>query len=228
MNYFSNRTEAGALLADQIADQYSGDNTLVIALSEGAVLVGAEIAKRIHSSLYIFASQKVAGDSDGEATALGSAGVFSYNTAVALGALEEDAEAFRMYTDQRSLNEFLKLNHVAGKDGTIPRQLLKRHTIILVSDGLNNALSLEIAAHFLKGIDIKKLIIATPIASGQAIDKMHILVDQIFCLRSVESFMGANHYYNLNALPDDKTVVEIMQKIVLNWNQTDTKLAANN
>ncbi len=228
MNYFPDRTAAGNLLADQVAVQFSGDNTLVIALSEGAVVVGAEIARRIHCSLYIFASQKVAGDSDGEATALGSGGVFSYNTAIAFGALEEDADAFRMYTDQRSLNEFLKLNHVAGKDGTIPRQLLKRHTIILVSDGLNNALSLELAAHFLKGIDIKKLIIATPIASGKAIDKMHVLVDQIFCLRSVESFIGVNHYYDLNAIPDDKTVVEIMQKIVLSWDRTDTESAANN
>jgi predicted phosphoribosyltransferase len=87
----------------------------------------------------------------------------------------------------------------------------------LVSDGLHNALSLEIAAYFMHTIDLKKLVIATPIASGQAVDKMHISVDQIFCLRSVENYISTNHYYDKNDIPDDKTVVDIMQNIVLNW-----------
>lgn len=216
MNYYKDRSEAGKLLAEQL-EEYFGKNCAVVALSEGAVLVGAEIAKQIHSTLFILTTQHADGEPDGAGTAIGSKGVFSYNTATSLGELEEDADAWRMFTDQRSINEFQKLNHIAGKDGTIPKQLLKRHYVILVSDGLNSALSLEIAAHFMHSLDLKKLIIATPIASVQAVDKMHISVDQIICLRAVENYISTNHYYETNDIPDDKTVVEIMQNIVLNW-----------
>ncbi len=216
MNYFKDRAEAGRLLADKLVG-FKGQNCAVVALSEGAILVGAEIAKPLYSTLFILTTQHADNNVEGLGTALGSGGVFSYNTSVSLGELEEDAETWRMFTDQRSMNEFQKLNHIAGKDGTIPKDLLKRHVVILVSDGLHSAFSLEIAAHFMHTIELKKLVIATPIASTVAIDKMHISVDQIFCLRSVDNYISTNHYYENNDIPDDKTVVETMQNIVLNW-----------
>lgn len=216
MNYFNDRVEAGQLLSDQL-NGYAHESCAVIALSEGAVLVGAEVAKKIHAALYIFSAQNAEPDRNSAGTAIGSGGAFSYNTRISMGELEEDAEAHRYFTAKHQMDEFLELNKIAGKDGTIPRELLKRHNVILVSDGLNSALSLEIAAYYLRPISIKKLIIATPIASGPAIDKMHILVDQIFCLRSVEGFISTNHYYDSNDIPDDETVVKIMQNIVLSW-----------
>lgn len=215
-NYFADRTDAGKLLASQLGD-YKNKNTVVIALSEGAVVVGAEIAKSLHCSLFILATQEIDPERPGSGTALSSGGAFSYNTGISLGGLEEDAESYRFFTSKQNIDEFQKLNRVCGKDGTIPKQMLKRHNVILVSDGLRSALSLEVAAYFMHGIDIKKLIIATTVASGQAIDKMHILVDQIFCLRSVEEFISTSHYYEKDDVPDAKTVVNIMQNIVLNW-----------
>ena len=216
MNYYKDRKQAGQMLANELAG-FKGQSCAVVALSEGAVVVGAEIAKQIHSTLFILTTQHADDQAEGIGTALGSGGIFSYNTGTSLGELEEDAEAWRTFTNQRSINEFQKLNHVAGKDGTIPKQLLKRHVVILVSDGLHSALSLEIAAHFMHTLDLRKLVIATPIASSQAVDKMHISVDQIFCLRSVENYISTNHYYENNDIPDDKTVVETLQNIVLNW-----------
>ena len=226
-NFYQDRKQAGELLGHYLS-VLGQENSAVIALSEGGVLVGAEIAKRLHSSLFIFASQKVDGSQEDASTALGSRGVFSYNTSYSFGQFEEDVENYRMYTDQRSMNEFQSLNRIAGRDGTIPKLMLKRHNVILVSDGLNSALSLEIAAHFLHAIDIKKLIIATPIASMEAVNKMHSLVDQIFCMRSVESFVSVNHYYEKNDIPDDKTVVDIMQNNVFKWSNEEPQTAANN
>jgi len=217
VDFFDDREQAGKLLAKELSI-YRGGSVAVIALSEGAILVAAEIAKKIHSSLFIFASQRADSEAVGLDAAINSGGAFSYNTSFTLGQYEEQADEARLFKTQRSMWEFQKLNHVAGRDGTIPKQMLKRHVVILVSDGLNSALSLEIAADFLHPLDIKKLVIATPIASLEAVDKMHILVDQIFCLKSVEDYISTSHYYRKSVIPDDKTVVKIMQNIVLNWN----------
>jgi putative phosphoribosyl transferase len=224
--YFEDRSDAGHQLA-KLLTQYGGQNTAVIALSRGAISIGSEIAKKLHASLAIFAVEDSNSQEENPATALTSGGVFSYNTGFSLGDLEHDKDALRFFTDQRHLNEFLSLNHIAGRDGSIPREMLNRHNIILVSDGLENALSLQVAAQYLEPVQYKKLVLATPIASAEAIDKMHIMVDQIFCLNSVENFLGSDHYYKDNHIHDDLTVVEMIQKIVLNWSYDEPNPAAN-
>ncbi len=227
MNYFKSRVDAGIQLADRIFG-LGNDNIAVIALSRGAILVGQEIAKKTHGSLFIFTTDEVSSGGEMLGSSIDSGGAFSYNTAFSLGELEEDENALRFFTDQRHMDEYQELNHVAGKDGVIPKEMLNRHIIILVSDGLNSALSLQIATEFLRPISTKRIILATPVASGEAIDKMHILVDQIFCLSSVENYISTSHYYENNDIPDDKTVVETLKNIVLNWPSGDTKVAANN
>lgn len=227
MHYFKSRTVAGKQLAQNIFGLKT-DNIAVIALSRGAILVGAEVAKKTHASLFIFTTDEVTDEGEIPSSAIDSGGAFSYNTAYGLGELEEDESAIRFFTDNRHMNQYQKLNHVAGKDGVIPKALLRRHTVILVSDGLHNALSLQIATKFLRPISVKNIILATPVASAEAIDKMHILVDQIFCLSSVANYISTNHYYENNDIPDDKTVVEMMQNIVLNWPPAAPNPAANN
>ncbi len=227
MHYFTNRSEAGKVLAEQLQNLES-QNVAVLALSKGAILTAKEIAKKLHSALYIFAVDDYGNSGDNlSMTALMSGGAFSYNTGFSLGELEEDLAAVRFFADQQHINEYLRLNYITGRRGTIPRELLNRHHIILVSDGLNSALSLQIASQYLAPIQTKKIILATPVASAVAIDRMHILVDQIFCLSSVDNYIGTDHYYSDNQIPDDKTVVETIQNIVFAWPDTDQNLAAN-
>jgi putative phosphoribosyl transferase len=222
LHYYKNRTETGKVIAKKLFGIDTG-NVAVIALSRGAIVVGAEIAKKVHASLFIFTTDDVANVGDNPGSAIFSGGAFSYNTAFSLGELEEDKEALRFFTDKRHMDEYQALNKVAGKNGIIPKELLRRHTVILVSDGLHNALSLQIAAEFLRPIEVKKVVLTTPVASAEAVDKMHVLVDQIFCLSVVENYIATNHYYENNDIPDDKTVLETMQNIVLNWPDADTK-----
>jgi predicted phosphoribosyltransferase len=78
-------------------------------------------------------------------------------------------------------------------------------------------MSLDVAADYLKPIAVRKIVVATPLASIAATDRMHILADQIFCLSILENYFGTDHYYDDNTIPDHKTVVEIMKNIVYSW-----------
>jgi predicted phosphoribosyltransferase len=95
--------------------------------------------------------------------------------------------------------------------------LLRGHTVILVSDGLSNGFSLDLAAQFLKPINTKKLIVATPLASVPAVDRMHILADEIFCLSVVQDYMTTDHYYDTQDVPSHEKVVKTIEQIVLHW-----------
>lgn len=217
MQYFKSRSEAGKLLAEKLAP-HCKENTAVVALSEGGVVVGAEIAKKLHSSLYLLASEDIMLPREPAPVAImSSAGTFTYNSGMSVGQLEEATEDYRSLIDQERFEAFQKLNRIIGKDGAIKKSLLKRHTVIFVSDGLNNALSLDVAADFIKPVDAKSIIVATPIATVQAVDRMHLLADEIFYLGIVDNYLSTDHYYEINDAPDHKTVVEIMQNIVLNW-----------
>lgn len=217
MHYFKNRTEAGQKLAKELSHCRS-EQCAIVSLTEGGVLVGAEIAKSIHSSLFLLMTEnvKLPGENDPVAV-MSSAGTFTYNDMFSAGQLEELQADYHPIIDQQRMKTFQKLNRLVGKDGEIDKNLLKRHVVVLVADGLGTGLSLAVAADFMKSIEVKKIIVATPIASVKAVDKMHTLTDEIFCLGVTDNYMGTEHYYEDNNLPAHKTVVEIMKNIVLKW-----------
>lgn len=217
MHYFKNRTEAGQKLAKELSGCKSKQCT-VVSLTEGGVLVGAEIAKEIHASFFLLMMEnvKLPGEKDPVAV-MSSAGTFTYNDMFSTGQLEEFNFDYHQVIDQQRLQAFHKLNRLVGKDGEIDKNLLKRHTVIIVSDGLGSGVSLAVAADFMKTIAVEKIIIATPIASVKAVDKMHMMTDEIFCLGVTDNYMGTEHYYDDNDLPSHKTVVETMKNVVFNW-----------
>jgi len=47
--YFESRTDAGIKLAAELTEQYRYENCTVVALSDGAVLVGEQIAASLHA-----------------------------------------------------------------------------------------------------------------------------------------------------------------------------------
>jgi predicted phosphoribosyltransferase len=89
----------------------------------------------------------------------------------------------------------------------------------LVSDGLSNGFSLDIAAEFLKPIHVSRLIVATPMASVQAVDRMHILADEIFCLSVIEDYITTDHYYDTQDVPSHDLVVKTIEQVVAHWKQ---------
>lgn len=216
--YFKDRTEAGKLLAAKLAPKYRYENCAVVALSDGAVIVGAEIARELHCVLTMLLTEDVhlPGEHDPLAV-VDQDGRFTYNNMFSTGQLEEFKGEYHNYIEQEKRQKFHAINQLLGEGGLIRRNLLYGHNVIIVSDGLKNALSLDAAAEFLKPIRTERIIIATPIASVPAVDRMHIIGDEIACLSVIENYMNTNHYYENNRLPAHDKIVKTIESIVLNW-----------
>ena len=73
------------------------------------------------------------------------------------------------------------------------------------------------AADYLKSVNIKKLIIATPLASVQAIDRMHLVGDAIECLSTPANYMGTDHYYEDNTIPPTEDLFKVIKNISIHW-----------
>jgi putative phosphoribosyl transferase len=222
MRYFSDRAHAGREIAAALV-KYKAENTAVIALSEGAILVAEQIAKAVNGTLCMLVTDDVyiPGESTPLAT-MTSTGTYTYNQSYSTGQIEEFVNEYRGLIEEQRMRSFHKINRIVGKDGEVDMRLLKRHVVILVSDGLMSGTSLDVAADFLKPITLQRLIVATPMASVQAVDRMHILADEIQCLNVLDSFISVDHYYEDNTLPDHDGVLQIMKNVVFAW---DTDIA---
>lgn len=217
MRYFKDRAEAGQLLAEKMKD-YAGVNCAVLALSEGGAVIGAEIAKQLHASLFLLPMEDIILPRELEPLAsMSAAGTFTYNHSLSAADLEEITIESRAVIDMIKLETFQKLNRVISKDGPIDKQLLKRHVVIIVSDGLSSGLSLDVVADFLKPITTTGLIVASPLCSPPVIDRIHTMTTDMHYLDVVDSGFPLSHYYSDNTIPDHASVVELMQNISLEW-----------
>ena len=216
--YFESRTQAGQILAQQLFEKYRYEDCAVVALSDGAVLVGEQIASALHSVLTLLLVEDI--EVPGESMSFGGvsqSGAFTYNGMFSAGEIEEYASEFHGYLDEQKREKFQKINRLLGDGGIIDADLLRDHTVILVADGLDNGASVDVALDFLKPIRIKKLVIATPVATVQAVDKLHIIADELHILDVKENFMGTDHYYTDNTVPSHEDTIAKINQIVLNW-----------
>lgn len=216
MRYFPSRQTAGKLLADKLVHGYPGEQLAIVCLSEGGVIVGVEIAKALRCEVFLLVSEDI--ELPGELDPIGSitsSGAFTYNlNAYPAGELEFINADYHAVIEQNRFQAFQKLNRIATKDrSSIPKSHLKGHTVVLVSDGLRNGLSLDVAADFLKPINIKHIVIATPLAAVEVVDKMHLLADKIVCLDVVSAYINTDHYYENNQIPEHKKIISAMETV---------------
>ncbi|HMH70549.1 MAG TPA: phosphoribosyltransferase family protein [Candidatus Saccharimonadales bacterium] len=216
--YFESRAQAGQLLAKRLEEKYRYENCAVVALSDGAVQVGEQIARALHCILTMLLIEDI--QVPGEDVSFGGvsqSGGFTYNGMFSAGEIEEYASEFHGYLEEQKREAFQRINRLLGDGGIIDNDMLRDHTVILVADGLDNGASLDVAVDFLKPIRINKLIVATPVASVSAVDKLHMLADELHVLDVKENFMGINHYYEQNDIPSHEETIAKINQIVLNW-----------
>lgn len=201
-------------------DYLKDQNISVIALTRGGAIVGAQIAMRLHGNMMLLLTENIM--LPGEIEAIGSvssAGDFTYNSAFSQGELDEFTGEFRQYIESQRREKLHKLNILIGEDGEINPDQLRHHVVILVSDGIYNGTSLDIANDFLRRIAIKKMVIAVPIAGVAGIDRMHLVGDEICCLSVAQNFINTDHYYDDNTVPGVDDLFRMMKQISLNWKQ---------
>jgi len=216
--YFESRAEAGAKLAADLFERYRYENCAVVALSDGGVVVGEQIAEALHSILTMLLIEEI--EVPGEGMSFGAVsqdGSFSFNGAFSSGEMDEYTSEYHGYLEEQKREAFQRINRLLGDGGLIDHEMLRDHVVILVSDGFNSGTALDAAIDFLKPIRISRLVVVSPVASVQAVDKLHMLADELHILDVKDNFLDTNHYYNTNDIPSHEDTVAKINKIVLNW-----------
>ncbi len=215
--YFESRSQAGQLLASQL-DAYRYENCIVLALSDGAVLIGEQIAARLHCALTMLLTEDII--VPGESLSFGAvsqAGNFTYNAEFSTGEIEEYTSEFHGYLDEQKREAFNRINRLLTDCGISDRDMLDGRVVILASDGFDDGAMMAVALDYLKPVRIEKLVAVAPVATIAAVDYLHVAVDEMHILDVKENYMGKDHYYDDNVVPTHEEAIQKINQIILNW-----------
>ncbi len=206
------------MLAAQLVPKYRYESCVVVALSDGGVVVGAQIAMQLHCAINMLLYEEINLPMEPQAfSGVAHNGSYAYNSYYEPMERDEIMGDYYQYIEQQKLEKMRNMHQLLGSGGVARKDLLRGHYIILVSDGIRSPFALDLAVEYLKPIRYEKLIVATPLASIQAVDRMHVLADDLYCLNVIDSELPTEHYYEAQDVPDHQKVVETIEKIILNW-----------
>jgi putative phosphoribosyl transferase len=181
-------------------------------------MIGAQIASELHCIMTMLLTAEIMLPREPNAIAgITSEGNVAFNQYYTKGEIDEMMGDYFNFVEQEKFNKMHDMNRLIGVGGLIDKKLLREHNLILVSDGLKTGFALDLAAEFLKPVAYQKLIIVTPFASVQAVDRMHVMADEIICLNVLENYISTNHYYDIDDTPDHEVVIKTIEDIVLKW-----------
>src|SRR5258708_4155225 len=99
--YFASRTQAGRMLASQLTPKYSNEKCAVLALGDGGVVVGAQIATELHCVLTLLLSEEITLPRELEAIAgISQDGSLSYNSALSSYERDDLTSEYYQYLEQ--------------------------------------------------------------------------------------------------------------------------------
>lgn len=206
------------MLAAQLAEKYRDEKCAVLALGDGGAMIGVQIAVELHCVLTMLASAEIMLPREPQAIAgITAGGTLAYNHSYSQGEIDEMVGENYSLIEQEKLSQMHDLNQLSGMGGTVNKSLLEGHSIIVVSDGLKTGFPVDLAVEFLKPIAIAKLIVAVSFAGVQAVDRMHVLADDLYCMTVIEDYIDTDHYYDTQDVPDHATVLQAIEQIVTEW-----------
>src|SRR6266568_2105214 len=135
--YFHDRAQAGDKLADELL-QYRWENSAVLALSPGGVAVGEQIARRLHSTLSLLLTARITAPGEDSLVlgAIDQTGVFTYNSMITAGEMEEYMEDMRGYLEEQKLHQMYQMSSVVGEHGLADPTQLSGRNVIIATDGV--------------------------------------------------------------------------------------------
>lgn len=209
---FADRSEAGRELAELLATRSDlpRDQTIVLALPRGGVVVGFEVARRLGVPLDVIVARKLGAPMQPE-LALGAV--------TAQGHLVLDRELVRslhvsdtyLQQEQQAQIEEAQRREVLYRKGRPPLDLAGR-TVILVDDGVATGATLRAALRAVRMASPARVIVALPVGPPDTIEHLRREADDVICLRTPEPFFAVGAWYRDFRQVSDEEVQDLLDR----------------
>jgi len=201
---FPNRLEAGLLLAAKLI-KFKNDPGIVLAVPRGGVPVAYVVAIELGFPAEIILTKKI-GHPFNKEYAIGAASLTDYFIET-----HEDVSEAYIQEELQSVRTRLKEMQKRFMGNIAPRNL-RGKTVIVIDDGVATGNTLMATVNFLRKSHPGKIIIAVPVASKSAVQKLSAVADEVIAVLVPEEFYGVGRFYkDFEQVSDDEVVFYLDQ-----------------
>ena len=204
---FASREDAGRKLGRCLQDQGVRAD-LVVGLPRGGVVVAAEVARALHLPLDVLLVRKIGHPWHREFAvgALAEHGVTVLDEDVIGTNAVLRAEVEPVIEEERQrLRRYQARFHPWGAPA------LAGKTVLLVDDGLATGATAEAAVLSVRKQNALSVVVAAPVASAQAVERLARLADEVRVLRMDPGFEAVGQYYEVFTQTTDEDVLELLR-----------------
>jgi predicted phosphoribosyltransferase len=207
---FENRSSAGRKLASELTD-YINRRTVVLAVPNGGVPMGIEIAKALNTELDVIVCRKLAPplNPEGGLGAVADDGTVILDEEVirrdglSQSQIEYEAETVKTVVKERRLKY----------RGSAPAPLLTGKTAILVDDGLASGITMTTAIEAVRHRRPREIVVAVPVASKTGFGRVTKTGTRVVtcAVATMPRFYLADFFRNWQDISDEETVHALQQ-----------------
>jgi predicted phosphoribosyltransferase len=206
---FSDRAEAGDVLAARLSHLAGRPDLLVLALPRGGVPVGARVARALRAPLDVFVVRKlgVPGHEELAMGAIAGGGVRVRNQEVTsrLGLDDAvidrvaEAEELELARRERSYRADRPAPDLAGKE------------VVLVDDGLATGSTMRAAVAAARAAGPARIVVAVPTAPASTCERLRREADEVVCASTPRPFRAVGYSYRSFPQTSDEEVRELLR-----------------
>lgn len=202
---FQDRIEAGLQLAGKLK-KYLHEPCIVLAVPRGGVPVGYAVAKTLKLPLEVVLTKKI-GHPMNKEYAIGAASLNDYfsiphKEVTPAYILQEVANVQKRLQEMKS--KFMANRQPESKEGK---------TLIVIDDGVATGNTLLATVNVLIKEHPGKIIIAVPVASQEAFQKLSEVADEVIALLIPDEFYGVGAFYENFEQVTDEVVMDYLCKL---------------
>ncbi|VVJ21822.1 Uncharacterised protein [Amycolatopsis camponoti] len=201
---FRDRREAGERLALRLRP-LRGDRSVVLGLSEGGLVVAGEIADVLGAPLDILLTGRIeaAGPPPTTLGAVGEGGLVVWDHDAIRRFDIDPAELARLLDEARAGLS----RQVAVYRRTVAPAAIAGRTVVLADDGAATGTTAHTAIRVLRARQVRRIVLAVPVAQADVVDRLAREVDQFACLRPLPWLHAVgNSYRKFPAVADTEAL----------------------
>ncbi len=204
MQYFTDRYDAAVQLATKL-EKYRGRKGVILAVPRGGVPIGYYLARHLHFGLDLLMSKKL-GHPYNEEFAIGAVGLEDEIIEETQGIPPEyiDEEVLKIHNQLKErYKKFMGDKQPADINGKVA---------IITDDGIATGRTILATLPMLRRKDPQALIVAVPVSSGDAAERIGKEVDEFVCLHTPTPFFGVGRFYKDFSQISDAEVISWLRK----------------
>ncbi len=205
---FFDRQEAGRKLASKIEETVNKKKAIILGIPRGGVMVASEIVSALNLPLGILVAKKLAAPQDSE---------------LAIGAISSSPES--LFLNQELVNSLnISKDYLAQEIKLKTTEVKRRWRVylpeeklslvgkeaIIVDDGVATGATMAAAARQARLLGARKVIVATPVVSREALKLLQKEADQVIYEEAPLAFWSVSQFYHHFPQVNDEQVKEAL------------------